>query len=331
MSEGISKGTDAQVSATPPVRVVSARELDLAAHAALQQRVFGSILEENGIPLERLGSDVFAWKHRPPRGEAQVAIIEQDGALLASCTALPIVLATEDRRVGGWHLCDAATAPESRGRGFFGRVLSTLREALPADEWVFAFPNGQSRGAFERQGFTASVRVPLWFRPVIGGGRLEPGVEPVERFGVDHDELAERLAEIRPLSPLRTAEYLSWRYPRHPYFRYQSFELRREGRVEGLLVLNRMEARGRTSLWVMELLAIDREGERTLARHARALAKAQDCDVVLSMAKTKLPGAFRLPACFLPKEHVLMVRRGGPSEPADPGAWDVQTGDWDTF
>lgn len=325
--------SDAADAVSPAaVRIVEATDLDVEAYAALQQRVFGHVLEENGIPLERLGPDVFAWKLAPPLGPGRVAMVtDGDGAMLGVVGAYPVRLAAGDERVRGWHLCDAATAEGARGRGYFHRVLTALHESTPAEDWTFAFPNGQSRGAFARQGYDAAVRVPLWFRPVTGRGRPDEGVEPIEGFDATHDDLAARLAAQRPLAPLRSAAYLSWRYLAHPFFRYQCFALRRDDRVDGLLVLHRMEARGRVSLWVMELLAVDRAGERALAQHARWLGKEQGCDVVLAMSKQRLPGALRVPPCFLPKEHLLMVRSGGPGEPRVTGEWDVQTGDWDTF
>lgn len=323
----------ANTAAPLRVRIIEPNALDVERHAALQQRVFGPILEENGIPLSRLGAEVFAWKLAPPCGSARIALVERDGELLSCCSAHPVELGAGDDRVRGWQLCDAATAPEARGRGLFGRVLRALRETTPPEDWLFAFPNGQSRGTFVRDAFHLAARVPLWVRPVTSRASAAEveGVAPIDRFGPEHDELAQRLAARGGLTAVRSAAYLTWRYLRHPFFRYQCFELRREGRVDGLLVLNRMEARGRVSMWVMELLAVDRPGLAQLARAARSLAGAQRCDVVLSMSSTRLPGAVRLPACFLPKKHVLMVRSGGPGEPRPPGRWDVATGDWDAF
>lgn len=309
----------------PDVRVISSDELDVEAHAALQQRVFGHILEENDIPLERLGPEVFAWKLAPAAERARLAIVEQDGEQVSSCTAFPVDLACGEERVRGWHYCDAVTAPEARGQGLFGRVLDTLRDGVPEDDWRFAFPNGQSRPAFERRAFTPLVTVPLWFRPVMGKTRGSEHVQPVSAFGPEHDALAERLVDHR-WAALRSARYLTWRYRDHPWFDYQCFELRRDGRVDGLLVLNRMEARGRVSLWVMELLATDPAGVRELAKTARWVGFDQKCDVVLSMANTKMPGAVRMPPCFLPKKHILTVHG-----PRANGEWLVQTGDWDTF
>jgi hypothetical protein len=198
-------------------------------------------------------------------------------------------------------------------------------------EWVFAFPNGRSRGAFARERFHEVERVPLWARPITGRGRAAEALEPIGELGPEHDALAERLAARSGLTARRSAAYLRWRYREHPFFRYQLFQLRRADRVDGILVLNRMEARGRVSMWVMELWAEDRPAARELARGARALAAAQGCDVLLSMSNARLPGALRVPPCFLPKEHVLVVRRGAPGELVDPGRWDVHTGDWDTF
>lgn len=314
----------------PAVRIVDAPALDVATHAALQQRVFGAVLEENAIPLERLGPAVFEWKLAPPAEPARIAIAEQDGAILSSCTAFPVRLGRGDERVRGWHLCDAVTAPEARGRGLFSRVLDALIEGLPAEDWLFAFPNGQSRRAFEKRAFANLKKVPMWFRPARGFAQVSERVQPVERFGEEHDALAERLAGDQGLTAVRSAAYLSWRYGAHPYFDYQCLELRRDGQLDGLLVLNRMEARGRTSLWVMELLGVDADARKELALTARALGKAQGCDALLAASSAKLPGALRVPPCFLPKQHVLMVRGAGdPDRP--PGDWEVQTGDWDTF
>lgn len=309
------------------VRVVSVSSLDVRAHAALQQRVFGALLEENGIPLARLGPEVFAWKLRPPAGEARVALVERDGAILSTCTALPIALGSRER---AWHLCDAATAPEARGQGLFGRVLSTLCAALPPEDWLFAFPNEQSRPAFARRGFTRRMKVPLRFRPARGSAERSARVTPIEAFGAVHDALAERIAAGLGRTAARTPAYLRWRYDAHPYFDYQRFELRRDGVVDGLLVLNRMKARGRVSLWLMELLAVDGAAERELARAAVAFAKAQGCDALLAARSAKVPGTMRVPPCFLPKQHVLMVRGAG-DVAREPGHWHVETGDWDTF
>lgn len=307
------------------VRIITSDRLDVEAHAALQQRVFGHVLEENDIPLERLGPDVFAHKLAPPAGRARLAIVERGGEILSSCSAFPVELARADERARGWHLCDAVSAPEARGQGLFGRVLTTLRDGLPEADWRFAFPNGQSRPAFERRDFTHVVTVPLWFRPVMGKTAGSPHVQPLDAFGPEHDALAERLVDHR-WSAVRSAAYLTWRYLEHPWFDYQCFELRRDGSLDGLLVLNRMEARGRVSLWVMELLATDPAGVRELAKTARWVGFDQECDVVLSMANTKLPGAVRMPPCFLPKKHLLTVYGR-----EQPGEWLVQTGDWDTF
>jgi len=312
------------------VRIESAADVDMGALAALQQEVFGDVLEENGIPLERLGADVFTWKLAPPLGSGRVAMVREGGEMLGTLSAYPLVLASGEERRRAWHLCDAATTESARGRGVFSSALRAMRERVPADQWAYAFPNHQSRPAFLKQDYATAVEVPLWFRPVMGRGRRGEGVREIEGFTEEHDALADRLASGRGWMALRSAAYLGWRYLAHPYFDYRCFELRRD-ELDGILVVNRMEARGRTSLWVMELLAVDRKGERELARTARWLGKETGCDVVLSMAGPRLPGAVRLPPCFLPKKHVLMVRNGGTGDPVDVGEWDVQTGDWDTF
>lgn len=322
-------GSDLAVAGAE-LRIVEADDLDVGAHAALQQRVFGPLLEENGIPLDRLGPAVFAWKLRPAAGQARVAMVARGGTLLSSCTALPVDLGGPEGSARGWHLCDAVTAPEARGQGLFGRVLEALGAALPPEDLLFAFPNGQSRAAFARRGFQTVMKVPLRFRPARGRADLSPRIAEVAAWGPEHDALATRLSAGLGWTALRTASYLRWRYATHPFFHYRSFELRRDGRLDGLLVLNPMRARGRLSLWVMELLGVDAEAQRELAQAARAIAQREGCDALLAARSGKTPGTLRVPPCFLPKQHVLMVRGAG-DRARVPGRWHVETGDWDTF
>lgn len=315
-----------------PVRIVWRDEIDFEAHAALQQRVFGETLDENGIPRERLGASVFRWKLDPPAGPGCTAVVEDARQVVATVSAYPVELASRETRVRGWHFCDAATAPEARGKGYFSAVLRELRRVIAPSDWVFAFPNGQSRRAFDNEHYHPVHEVPLWFRPVMGPVAPPDTVHEISEFGPAHDELAARFAATRGLTPLRSSAYLNWRYAAHPYFRYRCFEWRGERGAEGILVVHPMKARGRVSLWVMELMATDARGEAELAKAARAWAHRLGCGVVLAMATPKLKASFRLPACFLPKNHVLMVHRGGASERLESSdSWAVYTGDWDTF
>ncbi len=314
------------------VRVVTPASLDLEAFTALQLEVFGPVLADNGISKERLGRDVFAWKLDGPEEPGRIAVATGAGRLLAACAIVPTTLASGSARARGWQVVDAATTSKARGRGLFRQLLDALISETAPTDWLYAFPNGQSRRTFERAGFTSRVRVPLWFRPTVGRVRRPDGLEEVTRFGVDQDRFAERFAERAGLTALRSARYLAWRYLRHPFFTYRCFQLLAGGEVEGVLVVNPMKARGRTSLWVMELVALSPGGRRTLARAARWLAQEERCDVVLSMAEGRLPGAARMPPCFLEKRHALMVRPGrGGGEAVPPFRWTVETGDWDTF
>jgi len=314
------------------LRLVGGDEIDVAAHAALQQQVFAPVLKENNIPLERLGADVFAWKLMPPAGPARIGIVERDGQLVSSCTAYPVQLGAADSLIRGWHICDAVTAAEVRGRGLYHRILEALCQSFSPDEWLFGFPNHLSMGAFERGDFLAVKKVPLWVRPVFGrGGAMPVDVAPISEFGPEHDDFAMRLRAVQGLTALRSSAFLTWRYLAHPYFDYRCFELRRGDRIDGIAVVNRMEARGRVSMWVMELSAVDGAGRRALAKAVRTAAATTGCDVILSMASERFPGALRLPSLFMPKQHILMVRSGGLGASQPPGQWDVHTGDWDTF
>lgn len=320
------------------VRVVRGSDVDHVALSSLQRDVFGDVLAKNGIPADRLAPEVFAWKLAPPAGEARVAVVEEDGDLLAACVMFPVQLTRGANRVRGWHVCDAATAPRARGRGYCSEAVRTLVATVAPEEWAFAFPNRRSRGAFVREGFQATSRIPLWVRPVRRAMAAPEGVERVpelSRIAAELDDLAVRCAEASGLTAHRSAAYLLWRYAAHPYFDYEVHALRRDGELRGLLVLNCMRAREHVSAWVMECLAPREADRRELALAARSIAHARGAEVVLSMSNVRLPGAVRFPRWFLPKQHMLMARRGGDAAPASKAdaraEWTVYTGDWDTF
>ena len=327
---------------TLPLRVASGEQLHYGGFASLQQDTFGEVLRGNDIPLHRLGADVFEWKLRPPAGPARVAFFGDEGAPRAGCVMFPVELATGETRARGWHICDAATDARYRGRGLFGRALRALLVRVPRQDWVFAFPNERSRGAFEREGFRVTSRVPLWVRPLRRGASLPPHVAPIasiDAIAPELDDFAIRYAARSGLCALRSASYLRWRYEAHPYFDYDIYGLRPDGsggRLEGVLVLNRMKARGHVSAWVMELLATSDGAHAELAAAARSLGHSGGAEVLLAMSNLRLPGALRIPSWVLPKPHVLLARRGGRESPRAEAAskgipWDVHTGDWDTF
>ncbi|MCR9243707.1 MAG: GNAT family N-acetyltransferase [bacterium] len=319
------------VSAPARLRVVSPGELDPAAYSELQQRVFGPVLRENGLTTDRLTPAVFDWKYRPPAGDGRIAVVEVEGAMVASNAMFPVELARGDERFAGWQSCDTVTAPAARGRGYFKACLRALIADLPSGAWFFGYPNTQSSHGFAGVGCATVATIRLAFRPIVFGARRPANVESVDRFDEELDDFGGRLARVDGrLHLARTSDYFNWRYCDHPFHDYEACVVRRDGRITGVLVTQRSTPRGRPLLCIAEFLALDRESAATLARQARWRARRLGCRAIMTLSSESVPGLWRLPRRFEARPHLLMRRVIGRT-PAAGEPWLVQTGDWDVF
>jgi hypothetical protein len=71
--------------------------------------------------------------------------------------------------------------------------------------------------------------------PLKGWGPPEGvSVKPVERFSGEATQLWDKTWGASAAGTRRSAEFLNWRYTRHPVFSYRLFEARRGGRLVGL-------------------------------------------------------------------------------------------------
>ena len=314
-------------------RVLSLAELDWQAYADLQQRVFGEVLDTNGLPRTRLTPDVFRWKYAPPAGEGRVAVVEMAGRLIACNAMFPLDLRSGDELRRGWQSCDTATSPEARGRGCFRECLRALAADLEVGEIFFGYPNNNSSHGFAASGCDVVAEIPLRVRPVVIGAATQESMVSIARFGAEQDAFAERLCKRGQTALERSASYLNWRYVDHPFQAYQGLHFVTQGEVRGLLVLQRSVMRGHALMVVAEFLALDAQTARVMARHARHLARAQGCRALLALTSERIPGLLRMPRLFMSKPHQLMQKviggTGGGSTPM--ARWMVQTGDWDVF
>jgi GNAT superfamily N-acetyltransferase len=322
----------ADVSVTTPDR------LDFAEFVRLQRDAFAAVIGGTGM-ADILSEPYYRWKYTTPEGQARIALVREEGRLVAANAMYPLRVRHAGTSIRVWQSCDTATHPDARRRGYFMKCLAALRDELDPGEIFFGFPNKNSSPGFLSFGWTPRGDVPTWAR-VFPGRRTEgaTGIAEVAAFGAEQDELAARLAALgRPLLD-RSAAYMSWRYLQHPLNAYTAYAYTDGGSRSGVVVLRELELNGRRLAIAMELQAVDRSAERKLMAFAAAWARSRRVRFTLIMDNAMRirsgarSGFLPIPQRLLPKRQVLMgMTTGGAADDVWGRKWHVQTGDWDGF
>ena len=69
--------------------VVTPDEIDFDAYARLQRASFAGLLDRSGVSDDFMSPEYYRWKYRPPAGPARVAIVFENGEMMASTGMLP--------------------------------------------------------------------------------------------------------------------------------------------------------------------------------------------------------------------------------------------------
>jgi len=184
----------------------------------------------------------FRWLHAEgPWGPSRLAVCEANGRLVGGYAVTPRRGERDGRELWLGRDLDPVVHPDWRGRGLFGRLLEhAAAEPLPV-ALHYNFANPASAPGFRRHGWRdagpirdaawqtsvtrpLSMELPLWLAGRLRPRRRSP-VRELDRPAV------ERLLAAPPPPPaapgrvrvVRSADYLAWRYLRHPWRTYRWF------------------------------------------------------------------------------------------------------------
>jgi hypothetical protein len=321
------------------IDLFSGETLDYDAYAKLQKEAFAELLAKLKVSNNYMTPDYYRWKYATPFGSALIAVVRRGQEFLACNAMIPLQIRFSNAIVGSWQLCDAATHPVARRRGYFLACSKALRESLRPNEILFGFPNKNSLFTLVKQGWREIGLVTTWVSPSFLPARnLHEHVTDVAQFGSEQDILSEQLAQSAEIMLDRRATYLNWRYVRNPSCKYSCFVYRDGGEQQGFVVVREAEALGRKVVLVMDLWGLRPAIQVTLLRHAAWWARQQRKHTVLldsglSAWEGTRAGFIPIWSRLLPKRQVLMgcATPGRHSTTAMSTSWRVQTGDWDSF
>ena len=234
---------------------------------ALRRATFGDV-----DPI-RLRPEAWRWQFLDnPAGRGWVRLADHDGRIVGQYAAIPTRFRVQGRERVLAMSCDTMTHPDYQRQGMF----VTLADELYAEierlgvSVVWGFPNAASRPGFvgklgwqDVHEFALRVKpirsaavVRRWVRSeplasALGAiadvaarvvlprprARRRADIRPLADFDARFDELWARHADGAPLTQVRDAAFLRWRFCALPAFGYQPFEVVVDGRLEGYFVL----------------------------------------------------------------------------------------------
>jgi GNAT superfamily N-acetyltransferase len=243
--------------------------------ANLQQDA-DAIIEFWGMNLGVVSSSRFVWKYRDnPAGKATCRLLrESKAALLGTATLLPRCMKVGHKMMQCGQAVDLAV---DRRHRLGGAAMKLERSIVDATErggcaLAYAFPNDKSAKVMQRAGFTVSMDVERWTRPLRSGYKLARWIrspflhrlatrvidsvlridirsrsfvysktfvtEVVTTFDARFDELWFAAAPQFSIIGERSSDFLMWRFAWHPEVGYRVFCLSRNMRLLGYVVFH---------------------------------------------------------------------------------------------
>ena len=240
----------------------------------------------------------FEWFFKNPfvKGENSFMVIKSKGKIISEMGLVPTRMKFFDKTVDNVNLVNLMALEEFRGKGTgfflykeaekFGNVCTNtgygplVVDFIENMGWV-KMPD-LNRFVLVLNGEKASKLAGKKLEKCKASEKAETsGMEfvQVEGFGKEAGEFWERVKEKYPITIERSAAYLNWRFSNHPVFDYKMFEVRKEGRVEAVVVLHFEEADGFRVARIVDFVSGDR-AELFALEKAIEFCKEKDVDLV---------------------------------------------------
>ncbi len=270
---------------------------------------------------------------------SRFVIAESAGRVVGVQPVTTIWFSDSGARRLGVELTGAMVHPAWRGRGVFRSLVVRACEQARADgaALVVTMPNARSCPVFRRLGWSPMGRRSLFLRwPFAEDDRSEEcdcRFEVVDK--VDWALMADMGVDAEP-ALVRSPEWYSWRYGRHPSRPY-SFVMatNSQGIATGCAVFTRKCHRGLDVLWLVDVLAASQTvGRRLVSRRTTGRFFPQSLVVATLGVGEKLSrqlvgmGFLRVPRLLSPK-RLYALQYGLDEEIELPLDWNLPMGSWD--
>jgi hypothetical protein len=319
---------------------LDADQLDYDRFADLQRQAFAKTLQKARVLDSYMKPEFYRWKFHTPAGSARIALVREDTEILSVQSIVPWDITIEGHVIKGWQLCDAATNPKVRSKGYWPGCFKRVRESIGQKEVLFGFANKNSIGGSIASGLIAKANFAIWSRPVLLSRRnIHPDVTLVAGFDGKLANLTKGLAKDGEIILTRSVDYLNWRYTQNPTNEYTSFIFSKSDENKGFAVIRVVHALNRRMVVLMELWGSNRSVKRALIQSIATWAASRHYnllvfqDNLMSLLEGFGYGFVLMPAFLPPKRQVLVLytKSQDLTKQIAKSKWHTQWGDWDGF
>jgi len=300
----------------------------------------------------------FQWLYRDnPAGEARawVATDPDTNRIVGAAAAFPRLMSCGSDEALGYVLGDFCIQPQYRSLGHALALQRACLDGLSASSpvFIFDFPSQSMLAIYKRLGIEVNIemarhakllradhkiaeRVPVsavarGLSSVVNIGlrlwersrkQIGPQTIAVEEgpWGEEFTRAAKKWSPAAGVCVLRTADYLNWRYRKHPTQSYELLAARHGEALRGFLILH---LAGENCV-IDDLLAQDDQVCQALLAEAVALARQWGVHTLSVPWLSTHPGRHLLKQCgFRPRESHPVVLLPANSD------WYLTSGDWE--
>lgn len=215
----------------------------------------------------------FDWLYLGnPHGRTRAWLAtDVSGSVIGACAAFPRHFCFGDGKITGVVLGDFCIAPDYRSLGPALQLQRACLASIGSGEFAFGydFPSSGMLAIYKRLGIEPQQQIVRLAKPLrvdrkvaqkVKSGALAVGLSSVGNLalrlkgpslskgaasislhegecGDEFTELAQRVSKSCGVCVERSAEYLNWRYLKHPFRRHEIFTARQEGKLVAYLVL----------------------------------------------------------------------------------------------
>jgi hypothetical protein len=147
-------------------------------------------------------------------------------------------------------------------------------------------------------GGVAKVFYFLFFKGRRERNEGEIGIVEMAQLDDAYDRFWQKASSLNPVMGVRDRSFMNWRYLQHPTRTYTIYRALRKGKMEGYIVLRKVDLLGFNSAVVVDLLALEEDVLRRLVEKGVAYAEEKRADLL---------------GCIVPRHHryYRILRRKG--------------------
>jgi GNAT superfamily N-acetyltransferase len=271
-------------------RVRDGDEKDLRQILSLRKIVFGE------LEKDKLDPEFWKWEFMEgPDGKALIYIVEEGGRVIGHFADIPRRFSINGEAVLGTLSLDLMVHPDYRRKGFFEEMGRFAVRRVKAENGLFlmAYPiRKETINGLIKIGWKKVVELPILVYPIRFQGivdrylhfqplslllgtvagvfhfllfqhkvRVKKGkgidIDLIDQIDDEFDRFWHRASSLSTIVGVRDRLFLNWRYLHHPTRTYSIYRAMNRGRMEGYIVLRKVDLLDFNSAVIVDLLALD--------------------------------------------------------------------------